>query len=68
MTRKHFQAIAAIIAGDFACANAEGKLTLFRATLSLADYFVSVNPRFDRVKFYKACGFSVDSTGFPSIP
>ena len=54
MTSQHFIGIAAILAGDFAVANEHGKQVLFCTTLSLADYFQSVNPRFNRSKFYEA--------------
>jgi hypothetical protein len=54
MSRKNYVKMAGILAGDFACADAKGKAAIFRVTLSLADYFQSDNPRFDRSKFYTA--------------
>lgn len=49
MSRKDYELIAAVIA---AYPNREAKLVALR----LADAFVLDNPRFDRVKFLKACG------------
>lgn len=57
MTKEHFEAIARIIAGDYAVATIPEKARVRAVAYSLADYFLSVNPRFDRAKFYKACGF-----------
>jgi len=53
MTRKHFKMLAASIA----------KLTLFdrdaahEMACDVADACAKENPRFDRVKFFEACGF-----------
>ena len=53
MTRKHFEMLAASIA----------KLTLFDKDAAydmageVADACAKENPRFDRVRFYEACGF-----------
>lgn len=57
MTRKHFEAIAAILAGDLATAgNAGERLKVIGIAYSLADYFLSQNPNFDRDRFYLAVG------------
>lgn len=48
MTRKHFEAIAAILkeaGADFA------------TVAKLAHYFESVNPNFNRARFYQASGY-----------
>lgn len=60
MTKQHFTDIAAILAGQFAEATPEEKLALWKTTLSLADYFKRINPRFDRVRFYLAVFGTVD--------
>lgn len=53
MTRKHFIAIAAIIAdGDGRTDYAARK----EVALGLADYFAGENPHFDRKRFLTACG------------
>ena len=54
MSRKDFIAIARILAGDFATATPAEKGKVWAITLSLADYFASANPRFDRARFYAA--------------
>jgi hypothetical protein len=54
MSRKHFKAIARILAGDYATATSKERDKVVRITLSLADYFQSVNSNFDRDKFYRA--------------
>lgn len=68
MTQKHFKAIAAIFAGDLACALSydidsprRGEVHRVRGLiLSMADYFLSVNERFNRGLFYTACGLTAD--------
>lgn len=57
MTRKHFEAIAAIIDGISIGQGGHDVVTLFEVTERLADYFASQNERFDRERFLKACGF-----------
>lgn len=67
MTKQHFEAIAAIlrdrkIDGDYAMEIdqdwAKGVTAATEATADdLADYFKSINPRFDRTRFLTACGF-----------
>lgn len=57
MTKKHFVAIAAILAGDYATAANDAERNKVRGiTLSLADYFYSVNNNFQRERFYAAVG------------
>lgn len=62
MTRKHFEAIAAIIANrkgwpDSTIQFDQGYETaLDHIEDDLADYFETVNPNFNRDKFLKACG------------
>lgn len=52
MTRKHFEAIAAILAF-----NISNPITRQTVSEELASYFATVNPNFDRSRFLKACGF-----------
>lgn len=55
MTKKHFEAIAAIFGTrPFAGKVAEVNVIAY----DLADYFASVNPNFDRSKFLDACGMN----------
>jgi len=62
MTRKHFEDIAAIIAGDLASHRNTpiAYYAIRNVALSLADQFRRENPRFDRVRFLKACGLTAD--------
>lgn len=59
MTKQHFEAIAAIL-GRYHIDNAAEGFDMgyadagFGITSDLADYFESVNPRFDREKFIAA--------------
>lgn len=57
MTKTHFAAIARVLDGDRACATESQRTVVKGIMYSLADYFASVNPRFDRKAFYSACGF-----------
>jgi len=55
MTRKHFTAIANILAGQFASASSPAeKLAIWTTTLSLAQYFKSENSNFSYDRFYLA--------------
>lgn len=54
MTKHHFIAIAAVLAGDYAVANDAGKVIVRNITFSLADVFDRENPRFNRPVFYQA--------------
>lgn len=59
MSRKHYTAIAAIIAGDYATAANDGERNKVRAiALSLADVFARENAGFNRDRFYAACGIN----------
>lgn len=49
MTKKHFEAIAAIIR--------DSEVSPHLIARDFADYFQSINPNFDRDKFLAACGF-----------
>ena len=73
MDRKHFEAVAACIK---ASVNEENRLyeskrigeaehaatweALRELTRNLSDQFAGFNPRFDRERFDKACGFQLD--------
>ena len=55
MTKKHFEAIAAIFASrPYTPHMDEVKVIIF----DLADYFEGENPRFDRTAFLAACGLT----------
>ena len=53
MTRKHFEAQAAIIKKHVATA---GRDFCYEMAIDLADYFAGENPNFDRGRFFEACG------------
>lgn len=58
MTKTHFEAIARILNADLAVSNTDDERNKVRGiALSMSDYFLSVNPRFDRKRFLTACGF-----------
>jgi len=67
MSTKDFNAIAAILAGDFATATPAEKGKVWCITLSLADYFAQCNPRFDRSKFYAVVNPSSAGTGIYDV-
>lgn len=52
MTKKHFEAIAAIFADHPAIASAEVRSLGWQ----MADYFATQNPNFDRARFLAAAG------------
>lgn len=56
MTRKHFEAIAAVLASNMARGNQREQLRLVAVADELAREFSQVNPRFDRRKFMLAAG------------
>ena len=59
MSRKHYIAIAKVFAGDYACCKSDDeRRVVVGLALSLSDIFRQDNPRFDRIKFLKACGLS----------
>ena len=53
LTRKVFEAQAAIIKKHLPKV---GREFSFEMASSLADYFAGENPRFDRTRFFEACG------------
>lgn len=68
MSRKDYEALAAVIAGEVACAagNKDKLRTSSNIARSMADVFHRGNERFDRVRFYKACGLDMTG-GFPDV-
>lgn len=65
MTKKDFEAIARAIKAqvDELPQNAEGaaaRWTIFDTALNLSVVFLNANPRFDKDRFLKACGFMQD--------
>jgi len=58
MTKKHFEAIAAIFHTQMSNPTIphESRVTLIATAQMQADYFAAENPRFDRARFLKACG------------
>lgn len=62
MTKRNFEAIAAIIAGDMSVYrdNPAKREAVRCLALSLCQYFRSQNPNFHQVKFLTACGFTAD--------
>lgn len=57
MTKKHYEAITAILATHGAKCHAVQLTGLHKQTCSeLADYFATDNKNFDRVRFLAACG------------
>jgi hypothetical protein len=62
MTRKHFEAIAALLNNaNLAVVDENGNpqaadIVVADLCNATADYFASENPRFDRAKFLTACG------------
>lgn len=68
MSRKDYESLAAVINGERACAggNKDRLRTASNIARSMADVFKRDNSRFDRERFYAACG--LDSTGgFPDV-
>lgn len=61
MTKKDFEAIAAIfnrqVTNPTINCLSDAMVALYSNAAMHADYFASVNPRFDRARFMKACGF-----------
>jgi hypothetical protein len=52
MSTKDIDAIAGVLAGNYACASETGRIPLWRTTLSLADLFARECADFDRKAFY----------------
>ena len=55
MTKKHYEAIANIIASQYENANMND-YGRYRMAYELASYFTIDNPKFDRARFLQACG------------
>lgn len=63
-TRKHFDLIAKVISLELAWyQNPNANKAIRTVARSLADKFAEENPRFDREKFYAACGFNASTKG-----
>lgn len=61
-SRKDYVALAEVIAGEVACANTNERVrACSNIARSMADVFKRDNSRFDRARFYAACG--LDETG-----
>lgn len=59
MTRKHFEAIAAIIKSNGVEIHSDfdrGYIAGVEVAHEMADFFATQNPNFDRVRFLTACG------------
>lgn len=57
MTKKHYEAIAAIIkARYFGDKNDDGDNAVRSIALAIADYLARDNPKFTRTRFLQACG------------
>lgn len=57
MTKKHFEAIAALINAEQSDKTGEAHSAVRDVAVRLASQFNIENPRFDREKFLSACGF-----------
>jgi len=58
MTKNHFEAVAEIIRGHIDTNFTHGVHLVQRDLINdLADYFKKENPKFDKKKFIKACGY-----------
>jgi len=57
MTRKHFEAIAALINAEQSDKTGEAWQAVRDVAVRLAAQFNIENPRFDRDRFMTACGF-----------
>jgi hypothetical protein len=59
MSRKHYRAIAEVLAADYAIAATEAeRRVVANITRSLADVLKRDNSNFDRARFYAAVGIS----------
>lgn len=54
MTKKDFEAVAAMIRGEYYHAAEDERLTIRRVTIGLCSVFREANPRFDTEKFLDA--------------
>lgn len=59
MTRKHFEAIAEIFRAQMTNPTipSEARQALIANACMQADYFETQNSNFDRLRFFRACGF-----------
>ena len=55
LSRKTYEAQAAIIAKHVEAGNV-GRNQMYEMATDLANYYAKDNPRFDRVRFFAACG------------
>ena len=62
MTKKDFEAIAAVFKSRVQWADAQGRFSQFEVALKLVDYFETANSRFDRTRFLLAAGFERELT------
>lgn len=61
MSKRHFKAVADILAGEYATSGTvAARAKVDAITRSLADLFISENPRFDRARFYAAVGIGME--------
>jgi hypothetical protein len=58
MTRKDYQAVARVIRFNYENSDDQAKSNIREIARELADHFKTDNSRFDRQKFYEACGIS----------
>lgn len=56
MSRKDFEAMAAAIKNNLIADGGVADEQAFQIASDMADYFESVNSRFDRTRFMDACG------------
>ena len=66
LTRKVFEQVAASVKKSVDKADETLDIQLYKfageMAKELADYFERENPRFDRDRFMKACGFDIEAT------
>ena len=65
MTRKNFENIARILRDFFGEVKHDerGRAAVRQTASDMADHFQDENPRFDRERFFKACGEASPHTG-----
>lgn len=59
MTRKDFEAIAAVLRDHIPVQGEAVDITYLDTAVDLADYFETQNPLFDRARFMSACGLGL---------
>jgi hypothetical protein len=57
MTKKHYEAIASIIANKVKNPS-HNKITLYVVATEMSHYFQNDNPKFNRARFLTACGIN----------